>query len=331
MIGRREFVAGVGSTAACAWSVVAGAQQPDRMRRIGVLLNYARNDPNVSPRLEAFEKGLQELSWSVGRNIQIDYRFGAGDPDLFRKYAAELVALAPEVILAQGSVAVQPLLEVTRVLPIVFVGTVDPIGRGFAASLARPGGSATGFSLFEFSLSGKWLGLLKQIAPRVTRVAVMRDPLNPNGTGQFGAIQSVAPSFGVELTPIGVRDTGEIERDITAFAGRSNGGLIVTSNTLINLHRGLIITLMARHKLPTVYPYRFFVTGGGLISYGPDPVAEYRLAAGYIDRILKGEKAADLPVQGTTKYEMVLNLKTAKALNLIIPETLLATADEVIQ
>jgi ABC-type uncharacterized transport system substrate-binding protein len=331
MIGRREFVAGVGSTAACAWSVVAGAQQPDRMRRIGVLLNYARNDPNVSPRLEAFEKGLQELSWSVGRNIQIDYRFGAGDPDLFRKYAAELVALAPEVILAQGSVAVQPLLEVTRVLPIVFVGTVDPIGRGFAASLARPGGNATGFVLFEYGLAGKWLGLLKQIAPRVTRVAVMRDPLNPNGTGQFGAIQSVAPSFGVELTPIGVRDTGEIERDITAFAGRSNGGLIVTSNTLINLHRGLIITLMARHKLPTVYPYRFFVTGGGLISYGPDPVAEYRLAAGYIDRILKGEKAADLPVQGTTKYEMVLNLKTAKALNLIIPETLLATADEVIQ
>jgi len=331
MIGRREFVAGVGSTAACAWSVVAGAQQPDRMRRIGVLLNYARNDPNVSPRLEAFEKGLQELSWSVGRNIQIDYRFGAGDPDLFRKYAAELVALAPEVILAEGSVAVQPLLEVTRVLPIVFVGTVDPIGRGFAASLARPGGNATGFVLFEDGLAGKWLGLLKQIAPRVTRVAVMRDPLNPNGTGQFGAIQSVAPSFGVELTPIGVRDTGEIERDITAFAGRSNGGLIVTSNTLINLHRGLIITLMARHKLPTVYPYRFFVTGGGLISYGPDPVAEYRLAAGYIDRILKGEKAADLPVQGTTKYEMVLNLKTAKALNLIIPETLLATADEVIQ
>jgi len=211
MIGRREFVAGVGSTAACAWSVVAGAQQPDRMRRIGVLLNYARNDPNVSPRLEAFEKGLQELSWSVGRNIQIDYRFGAGDPDLFRKYAAELVALAPEVILAQGSVAVQPLLEVTRVLPIVFVGTVDPIGRGFAASLARPGGNATGFVLFEYGLAGKWLGLLKQIAPRVTRVAVMRDPLNPNGTGQFGAIQSVAPSFGVELTPIGVRDTGEIE------------------------------------------------------------------------------------------------------------------------
>jgi putative ABC transport system substrate-binding protein len=301
------------------------------MRRIGVLINVAEGDPTVPVLLAAFEQGLQELSWTVGGNIRIDYRFGAADPDLIRKYSEELVALAPDVILAQGASAVGPLRQVTRVVPIVFVGTTDPVGSGFAASLARPGGNATGFSNFEFGLSGKWLGLLKQIAPRVMRVAVIRDPSNPIGIGEFAAIQSVAPSFGVELTPIGLRDSGEIERDVAAFARGPNGGLIVTTNVLAALHRVLIITLAARHKLPAVYPIRFFVTDGGLISYGPDTVAQYRLAAGYIDRILKGEKPADLPVQAPTKYETVLNLKTAKALGLTIPETLLATADEVIQ
>jgi putative tryptophan/tyrosine transport system substrate-binding protein len=325
---RRQFIAGIGSAAA--WPVAAWAQQGERMRRIGVLLNFAEDDPEVPVRLAAFEQGLQELSWAVGRNIQIDYRFGAGDPDLFRKYAAELVTLVPDVILAEGSVALQPLLQVTRVVPIVFVATIDPVGRGFAASLSRPGGNTTGFSLFEFSLSGKWLGLLKQIAPRVTRVAVIRDPLNPTGMGQFAAIQSVASS-GVELTPVGVRNSDEIERDVTAFARGPNGGLIVTSNTLTALHRDLIITLAARHKLPAVYPFRYFATSGGLISYGPDVSIQFRLAAGYIDRILKGTKPADLPVQAPTKYETAINLKTAKTLGLTIPETLLATADEVIQ
>jgi putative ABC transport system substrate-binding protein len=238
---RREFIAGLGSAAAS--PLVARAQQSSRMRRIGVLMNAAADDANVPVALAAFDQGLQESGWTVGRNIQIDYRFDAGDPDLLRKYAAELVALTPEVILAQGSVALQPLLQVTRVVPIVFVAVTDPVGGGFAASLAQPGGNATGFSLFEWSLSGKWLGLLKQIAPRVTRVAVIRDPSNPTGTGQFGAIQSMAPSLGVELTPIGVRNSDEIERDVAAFARAPNSGLIVTSNTLADLHRGLIITL----------------------------------------------------------------------------------------
>jgi putative tryptophan/tyrosine transport system substrate-binding protein len=328
MIKRREFIAGLGGAAA--WPMVARAQS-ERMRRIGVLMNAAAHDLNVPVYLAALEQGLQELSWTVGRNIQIDYRFGAGDPDLFRKYAAELVALAPNVILAQGAVALQPLLQVTRVVPIVFVVVADPVGRGFVASLARPGGNATGFSLFEFSLSGKWLGLLKQIAPRVTRIAVIRDTLNPSGMGQFAAIQSVASSSGVELTPIGVRNSDEIERDVAAFAQGPNGGLIVTANTLVTLHRDLIITLAARHKLPAVYPFRSSVTGGGLISYGPDQFIQWRLAPGYVDRIVRGEKPADLPVQAPTKYEMAINLKTAKALGLTIPETLLATADEVIQ
>jgi putative ABC transport system substrate-binding protein len=326
MIKRREFIAGLGSAAA--WPVVAQAQQDTRMRRVGVLQNQAADDPTFPV---AFEQGLQELSWTVGRNIQIDYRFGASDPDLLRKYAAELVALAPDIIVAQGAVALQPLLQVTRVVPIVFVVVADPVGRGFIASLARPGGNATGFSLFEFSLSGKWLGLLKQIAPRVTRIAVIRDTLNPSGMGQFAAIQSAASSSGVELTPIGVRNSDEIERDVATFAHGPNGGLIVTANTLVTLHRELIITLAARHKLPAVYPFRSSVTGGGLISYGPDPVIQYRLAAGYVDRILRGEKPADLPVQAPTKYELVINLKTAKALGLTFPGTLLATADEVIQ
>jgi putative tryptophan/tyrosine transport system substrate-binding protein len=326
---RREFIAGLGSAAI--WPVVVRAQQSQRMRRIGVLINVAEGDPTLPVLLAAFEQGLQELSWTVGGNIRIDYRFGAADPDLIRKYAEELVALAPDVILAQGASAVGPLRQVTRVVPIVFVATTDPVGSGFAASLARPGGNATGFSNFEFGLGGKWLGLLKQIAPRVTRVAVIRDPLNPIGIGEFAAIQSVTPSFGVKLTPIGLRDSGEIERDVAAFARGPNGGLIVTTNVLAALHRGLIITLAARHKLPAVYPMRFFVTDGGLMSYGPDIVFQYRLAAGYVDRIFKGEKPADLPVQAPTKFETAINLKTAKALGLSVPETLLATADEVIQ
>jgi putative tryptophan/tyrosine transport system substrate-binding protein len=291
----------------------------------------AANDVTRLDRIAALEQGLQELNWTVGRNIQIDYRFGAANPDLLRKYAAELVALAPDAIVAQGSVALQPLLEVTRLLPIVFVAVSDPVGRGFVANLARPGGNTTGFSLFEYSFSGKWLGLLKQIAPRVTRVAVIRDALNPSGMGQFAAIQSVASSSGVELTPIGVRNSNEIERDVTAFARGPNGGLIVTSNTLAILDRDLIITLAARHKLPAVYPYRFFANSGGLISYGPNLANMNRPVAGYIDRILKGERPADLPVQAPTKYETVINLKTAKTLGLTIPETLLATADQVIE
>jgi putative ABC transport system substrate-binding protein len=328
-MNRRELIGVLGGAAV--WPVVARAQQDDRVRRIGVLVNGAADDVYEPDRLAALEGGLRELNWTVGRNIQIDYRFGAGDPDLIRKYAAELVALAPDVILAQGAVALQPLLQVTRVVPIVFVAVADPVGRGFAASLARPGGNTTGFSLFESSLSGKWLGLLKQIAPRVTRVAVIRDTLNPSGMGQFAAIQSAASSSGVELTPIGVRNSDEIERDVAAFARGPNGGLIVTSNILANIHLDLIITLAARRKLPAVYPYRYYVTGGGLMSYGPDPFIQFRLAAGYIGRILKGEKPADLPVVQPTKFDLVINLKTAKALGLTIPETLLATADEVIQ
>jgi putative ABC transport system substrate-binding protein len=296
-----------------------------------VLLAYAENDPYVPAVLAAFDQGLQEFRWTVSRNIQIDYRFGAANPDLLRKYAAELVALAPDVILAQGSVALQPLLEVTRVLPIVFVSVADPAGRGFVANLARPGGNATGFSLWEYSFSGKWLGLLKQIAPRVTRVAVIRDPLNPSEIGQFAAIQSVASSSEVELTAIDMRNSDQIERDVAAFARGPNGGLIVTNNALISLHRDLIINLASRHKLPAVYSSRFFATRGGLMSYGPDYSIQFRRAAGYIDRILRGDKPADLPVQAPTKYETVINMKTAKTLGLTIPETLLATADEVIQ
>jgi putative ABC transport system substrate-binding protein len=328
-VKRRQFIAGLGSAAA--WSVVARAQQPERVRRIGVLLAYAENDPYLPVVLAAFDQGLQEFSWAVGRNIQIDYRSGAANPDLLRKYAAELVALAPDVIVAQGSVALQPLLEVTRLLPIVFVAVSDPVGRGFVTNLARPGGNTTGFILWEYSFSGKWLGLFKQIAPRVTRVGIIRDPLNPTEIGQFAAIQSVASSSGVELTAIDMRNSDQIERDVAAFARGPNGGLIVTNNALISLHRDLIINLAARHKLPAVYPYRFYAVRGGLISYGVDVADQFRRSASYLDRILRGEKPADLPVQTPTKFQLVINMKTAKALGLTIPETLLATADEVIQ
>jgi putative tryptophan/tyrosine transport system substrate-binding protein len=331
---RREFITLLGGAAAAlvSWPLVAGAQQRERMRRIGMLMHLAADDLEGQARIAAFLQGLQERGWSVGRNVRIDYRWAVGDAERSRKYAAELVALAPDAILAAGGAVVAPLLQATRTVPIVFVQTPDPVGAGFVASLARPGGNATGFSIFEFGISGKWLELLKEIAPRVTRAAVVRDLALAAGSGQLGAIQSVAPSFGVELSPIDVRGADEIEHAITAFARSStNSGLIVTGSALATVHRDLIIALAARHRLPAVYPVRVFATGGGLISYGPDSIDPYRQAAGYVDRILRGEKPADLPVQTPTKYELVINLKTAKALGLEVPPTLLARADEVIE
>jgi putative tryptophan/tyrosine transport system substrate-binding protein len=328
-VRRREFITLLGGAAA--WPLAAHAQQPERMRRIGVLIPYAADDPEGQARIAAFLQGLQQLGWTEGRNVRIDYRWIAGDADRARRYAAELVALAPDVILASGTSNVAPLLQATRTVPIVFPVIGDPVGAGFVDSLARPGGNATGFMSREYSLSGKWLELLKEIAPSVTRVAVLRDAALSVGPVQFGVIQAVAPSLRVEVNPINLRDAGEIERAIAAFAGSPNGGLILTGGATSLLHSDLIITLAARHKLPAVYPYRHIVTGGGLISYWPDQVDQYRRAAGYVDRILKGEKPADLPVQAPTKYELVINLKTAKALGLEIPATLLARADEVIE
>ena len=327
---RREFITLLGGVT-FGWPLAARAQQADRVRRIGVLMNLAADDPESSARLTAFLQGLQQLGWTDGRNVRIDTRWAAGDADRYRKSATELVALTPDVILATGASAVAPLQQATRTVPIVFVQVIDPVGAGFVASLARPGGNATGFTLFEYGMSGKWLELLKEIAPRVTRAAVLRDPASAPGIGQFAAIQAVAPSFGVELSPVDVRDAGEIERAIAAFARAANSGLIVTASPSAAIHRELIITLAARHQLPAVYPFRYFVTGGGLISYGANFLDQYRRAAGYVDRILKGEKPADLPVQAPTKYELVINLKTAKALGLTVPSTLLARADEVIE
>jgi putative ABC transport system substrate-binding protein len=301
------------------------------MRRIGVLLSFAADDPEALARVGAFLQGLQQLGWTDGRNVRIDYRMTAGDADRSRTYAAELVALAPDVILASGSSTVGPLLQANRTVPIVFANVVDPVGAGFVASMARPGGNTTGFTNYEYGMSAKWLELLKQIAPRVTRVAVMRDPSLTSGTAMLAAIQAVAPSFGVELIPVDVRDAGEIERAVTAFARGSNDGLIVVPNPTANFQRELIVTLAANHRLPAVYPYRYYITSGGLISYGPDPIDQLRLAAGYVDRILKGEKPADLPVQAPTKYELVINLKAAKALGITVPDSLLARADEVIE
>jgi putative ABC transport system substrate-binding protein len=271
------------------------------------------------------------LGWTDGRNIRIDYRLGAGDADSMRKYAAELVALAPDVILASGTGAMAPLLQATRTVPIVFAQVTDPVGAGFVDSLAQPGGNATGFVLFEYAISGKWLELLKEIAPRVRRAGVIRDPAQTAGTGQFAVIQSVAPSVGMEVSTINVRDAAEIERAIAAFARTADGGLIVTASALSVVHRDLIVNLAAQHKLPAVYYRRLYATDGGLISYGPDVAEQNRRAAGYVDRILKGEKPADLPVQAPTKYELVINLKTAKALGLAIPPAVLARADEVIE
>jgi putative ABC transport system substrate-binding protein len=328
---RRDFIRLVGG-AAGGWPLAARAQQPaDRMRWIGVFSPLTGDDPELQARNAAFLQRLQELGWTVGRNVRIDYRFGAGDPDRYRRYAMELVALAPDVILATGPLTVMALQQASASMPIVFVNLVDPVGAGFVESLARPGGNVTGFTQFEYAFGGKWLDLLKEIAPRVTRAAVLRDPTVASGSGQLGAIQSAAASSGVEVRPVDVRNAGEIERTVTAFARQSDGGLIVPGSALVIIHRELIITLAARHRLPAVYWSRFYVTGGGLISYGPDDIDPSRRAAGYVDRILKGEKPADLPVQAPTKYELVINLKTAKALGLEVPAKLLALVDEVIE
>jgi putative ABC transport system substrate-binding protein len=327
---RREFITLLGGAAA-AWPLAARAQQPEPMRRIGVLTNLSAGDAEDQARNAAFLQALQELGWTVGRNVRIDYRWTGGDRDRNRNDAAELVALAPDVILATGNPALAPLQEATRTVPIVFVQMTDPVAAGAVESLARPGGNATGFTTMEYGASGKWLELLKQIAPSVTRVAVLRDQATASGIGQLAAIQSVAPSFGVELRPIGVRDAGEIERAVAAFARDLNGGLIVTLSGGAIVHRELIITLAARYRLPAVYGQHIFVTGGGLISYGHDTIDPYRRAAGYVDRILKGDKPADLPVQAPTKFELVINLKAAKAIGLTVPPSLLARANEVIE
>ena len=328
---RREFITLLGG-AAVAWPLAARAQQADRMPRVGVLVSRIADDPEEQARLAAFVQGLQELGWTEGRNVRIDYRWAAADADRSRTYAAELVALAPDVIVAAGSQSVAALEQTTRTVPIVFASVVDPVGAGYVTRLARPGGNATGFTAFEYSLSGKWLELLKEIAPNLTRIAILRDPALAAGIGQFAVIQAMAPaSFGVELSPIDVRDAGEMERDVAAFARETKGGLIVTASSAALIHRELIIMLAARHRLPAVYPFRNFVTSGGLISYGPDPTDQFRRAAGYVDRILKGEKAADLPVQAPTEYELAINLKTAKALGLTVPPLLLARADQVIE
>ena len=329
-MNRRELISLLGGAAA-AWPLAARAQQSERVRRIGVLMNLAADDPEAQVRLAAFHQGLQELGWTVGRNLRIDTRWGAGDADRYRRYSTELVALAPDVILAASGAIVPWLLQATRSVPIVFAQVPDPVGAGFVESLAHPGGNITGFTNFEFSIGGKLLELLKEIAPRVTRAAVLRDAADPAGVGQWGAIQTAAPSLGLELRVVDVRDAGEIERGITTFARGSNGGMIVTGSAPTAIHRDLIITLAARHRLPSVYAYRYHATSGGLISYGPETIDQYRRAASYVDRIFRGEKPADLPVQAPTKYELVINLKTAKALGLDVPPTLLARADEVIE
>ena len=327
---RREFITLLGGAAAT-WPLAARGQQGERVRRIGVLINMAADDPEGHARITAFAQGLQEAGWTTGRNVRIDYRWGGGGADAMAKYAAELVALAPDVILAATSSSVAPLQRITRTIPIVFVQVIDPVSAGFVASLARPGGNATGFTIIEYGFSGKWLELLKEVAPRITRVAVIRDPTGLAQMGQMGAIQSVAPSLGVELRPVEARDAGEIERAVTAFARSGNGGLIVLSGNSSLAHRELIVTLAARERLPAVYADRVFVARGGLMSYDTNRIEQYRRAVGYVDRVLKGENPADLPVQAPTKYELVINLKAAKALGLDVPPTLLARADEVIE
>jgi putative tryptophan/tyrosine transport system substrate-binding protein len=328
---RREFITLLGGGAVVASPLTARALQPDKMRRIGVLRAATAGDPDVQMNIAAFAQTLEQLGWSDGRNVRIDYRLSGADADKTRTDAAELVSLGPDVIFASGSSAVEALAWATRTVPIVFALVVDPVGSGFVDSLSRPGSNITGLMLFEYDLSAKWLELLKQIAPNVTHAAVLRDPAITAGIGQFAVIQSVARSVGVEVSPVNVRDKSEIERAVTAFAGTSNGGLILTASALSVFHRELIISLAARHRLPAVYYRRVFVADGGLISYGADITDQYRRAAGYVDRILKGEKPADLPVQAPTKYELVINLKTAKALGLQPPEKLLALANEVIE
>jgi len=330
-VNRRRFITLLGGAAA-AWPLAARAQQREGMRRIGVLAGGAvATDTDTHQRNAVFAKSLQELGWIIGRNVQIDFRYGLGDAANVRKYVEELVALAPDVVLASGASALAPLLQATRTMPIVFVAVADSVGAGFVESMARPGGNATGFMQFEYSLSGKWLELLKEIAPGVTRVVVLRDPATTAGVGQFAVIQSVASSIGLDVRPVNVRDAGEIERAVTATGHSPNVGLVVTASASSLVHSALIITLAERHKLPAIYPRRSFVAVGGLISYGFDALDQVRQAANYVDRILKGEKPADLPVQAPTKYELVINLKTAKTLGLEVPPTLLARADEVIE
>jgi len=326
---RRDFVTLLGVTVA--WPLMARAQQAERVRRIGVLSILAENDPASRKRMAAFLQALQKLGWREGDNFRIDYRYALGKADDARRVVAELVALAPDVILATGSLSTNPLLEVTRTVPVVFVIVVDPVGAGFVESLARPGGNATGFMQMEYALSGKWLELLKEIAPRVTQVGVLRDLSIAAGAAQFAVIQAAAALLHFEVSPIGVREVGEIERGITAFARGANGGLIVTAGPMTAFHRDLIVALADRHKLPAVYWDRSSVTEGGLISFGPDFVDQYRQAAGYVDRILRGAKPADLPVQAPVKYELVVNLKTAKAQGIVLPDTVLGRADEIIE
>ena len=327
---RRDFITLLGGAAA-AWPLVARAQQPDRMRRIGVLTGITADDPETKARNAAFEQALQQLGWTQGHNVRIDYRFAGGDAAIVRRTAEELVALGPDVIVSTGSFSTGALLRATHTVPVVFAIVPDPVGSGFVDSLAQPGGNATGFMQFEYGLSGKWLELLKEIAPGLTRAIVLWDPAITAGIGQFAIIQSVATSAGVDVRPVNLRDAGEVERAITAFARAPNGGLIVTASALSVVRRDLIIALAARHRLPAVYFERFFVAAGGLISYGANFVDQHRRAAGYVDRILKGEKPADMPVQAPTKYDLVINLKTAKALGLTVPSSLLARADEVIE
>ena len=327
---RRDFISLVGGSA-LAWPFAARAQQPERMRVVGILLGIAKDDPDYQPWISAFRQALQELGWIEGRNVRMDIRWATADPGEIRKQAAELAASAPDVILAPGTTTVGPLMQATRTVPIVFPIIADPVAGGFVDSLARPGHNATGFMLFEYSISGKWLELLKQIAPGVTRVAVLGDPNTPTGPAQFGVIQAVAPMLRVEVSAFNKRDADEIERAITAFAQSPNGGLILTAGGPAFVHRDLIITLAARYKLPAIYFERVFVTAGGLLCYGPDRIDMYRRAAGYVDRILKGAKPADLPVQAPTKYQLVINLKTARTLGLDVPAMLLARADEVIE
>jgi ABC-type uncharacterized transport system substrate-binding protein len=328
-VKRREFITLLGGAAA--WPLAARAQQRERMRSVGVLTPFAAHNTEGQNRVTAFAQALQQLGWSVGQNARLHYRWGDGTSATIQKYAAELVALAPDVILADSSAALSPLLQATQTIPIVFAIVADPVGAGYVETLARPGGNATGFTPFEYGVAGKWLELLKEIAPRVTRAAVLRDPAIAAGPGQFGALQAVAPSLGVELRAINVRDADEIERSIAGFAQGSNGGLVVTGSAAAAAHRDLIVTLAARHRLPAVYNARLYGEIGGLVCYGADFLDQFRRAAGYVDRILKGEKPADLPVQAPTKYELVINLKTAKALGLDLPTSILSRADEVIE
>jgi putative ABC transport system substrate-binding protein len=328
---RRDFISLLGG-AAITWPLAARAQQTERVRRIGLLINLAADDPESQARRAAFQQRLQQLGWTDGRNVRIIARWGAGDADQIHRSAAELVAITPDVILATSSPALAASQHATRTVPIVFTSVVDPAGGGFVDSLARPGGNTTGFTLFEYGLSGKWLELLKQMAPGVTRAAVLRDAATTRiAAGQLAAIQAMAPSLGVELSPAVVRDAHEIERAVAKFAAGSNDGLVVTGSPLAAIHRHLIVALAARHRLPAVYPFRYFTTGGGLISYGPDSIEPYRRAAGYVDRILRGEKPSNLPVQAPAKYYLVINLKTAKSLDLRVPPSMLARADEVIE